>query len=320
MQTGAIMRFLSLLTALGCASMLQAAGPECDRACLKTTLDQYLNALIKHDPAAAHLLPGFRQTENAFVVKAGAGLWQSMTALGKLQRRYMDPVSGQAGYFGLIEEKGVISIVTLHLRLVGRKVSEAEWILARKGDSGPNGQPGGFFDPDNLAANPPPERILPAAERLPREALMGIANTYFDGFNAPDPATVAEVPGCSRLENGVTVTGRPIQDHPEEKSDCATGLTRFNVQTVAARRFPVVDVEAGVVLGMGIFIRKPGIALRRNVLSEWFTIDHEAIRSIHAAMFYPAPEMAVPNWPPYNGNWPLPAALATPAPPATPLP
>ena len=25
----------------------------CDRACLKTTLDQYLNAVVKHDPKAA---------------------------------------------------------------------------------------------------------------------------------------------------------------------------------------------------------------------------------------------------------------------------
>jgi len=24
-------------------------------------------------------------------------------------------------------------------------------------------------------------------------------------------------------------------------------------------------------------------------------------------MFYPAPEEPVPNWPPYEGNWPLPA-------------
>jgi hypothetical protein len=26
-------------------------------------------------------------------------------------------------------------------------------------------------------------------------------------------------------------------------------------------------------------------------------------------MFYPPPELAVPNWPPYTGNWPLPAEI-----------
>jgi hypothetical protein len=36
---------------------------DCDRACLRSALDQYLNAIIKHDPAAAPLFIGFRQTE-----------------------------------------------------------------------------------------------------------------------------------------------------------------------------------------------------------------------------------------------------------------
>jgi hypothetical protein len=26
-------------------------------------------------------------------------------------------------------------------------------------------------------------------------------------------------------------------------------------------------------------------------------------------MFYPPAELAVPNWPPYDGNWPLPATI-----------
>ena len=49
---------------------------------------------------------------------------------------------------------------------------------------------------------------------------------------------------------------------------------------VAARRFPIVDEEAG------------------------------KIRTIYAAMYYPPPEMPVPNWPPYDGNWPLPATFS----------
>jgi hypothetical protein len=57
----------------------------CDRAYLKATL-------------------GFRQTENAMVRRSGTGVWQSAKAPGKLQRRYFDPASEQAGYFGLIED------------------------------------------------------------------------------------------------------------------------------------------------------------------------------------------------------------------------
>src|SRR5438105_14297082 len=91
----------------------QAQGLACDRACLRTTLDAYLNAVIKHDPAAAPLMIGFRQTENAIAVRAGTGLWKSMTALGGMQRRFFDPVTGQAAYFGVIEEGAEKAVVTL---------------------------------------------------------------------------------------------------------------------------------------------------------------------------------------------------------------
>ena len=61
----------------------------------------------------------------------------------------------------------------------------------------------------------------------------------------------------------------------------------------------------GVVLAMAVFIRKPGTTTRRNVFSEWFVIENQKIRSIYSAMFYPEKDALVPNWPPYNGNWPV---------------
>jgi hypothetical protein len=41
-------------------------------------------------------------------------------------------------------------------------------------------------------------------------------------------------------------------------------LENLNVSLVATRRYPIVDEEAGVVLGMVVFMRKPGTTLRRN--------------------------------------------------------
>ena len=73
-----------------------SAQAACDRACLRTMLDQYLAAVVKHDPAAAPIVVGFRQTENAINVRPGNGVWKTVTALGKVQRRYLDPVAGQA--------------------------------------------------------------------------------------------------------------------------------------------------------------------------------------------------------------------------------
>ena len=115
----------------------------CDRACLKTTLDQYLNAVVKHDPKAAPLFAGFRQTDNGVVVRPGTGTWQSITSLGKVQRSYFDPVSGQAAYLGLIEEGQATDIATLRLKVEDKKITEAEWVIAREGAIGPGGTNGG---------------------------------------------------------------------------------------------------------------------------------------------------------------------------------
>jgi hypothetical protein len=98
-----------------------------------------------------------------------------------------------------------------------------------------------------------------------------------------------------------------------------SGLQNFNGQMVVARRTPLVDEEAQAALAFAVFIRRPGSPTPRNVFSEWFFIDDGKIRTIYAAMFYPPAELAVPNWPPYDGNWPLPAGtIPVPAPPRTP--
>lgn len=328
-----------LLRVLACAAFLLPglnafAANDCDRACLKTTLDQYLNAVIKHDPSAAPLFVAFRQTENASVVRLGTGTWKTVTGLGKLQRRYLDPVSGQAGYFGIVEEGSNSAIVTVRVKVENRKITEAEWLIARKGDPGLNGpaqpgQPAGnFFDPDNLSANPPPDKTIAKEARSSREAMVAATNSYFDGITTHDGSIIMAYPGCTRVENGATVTGRaggpgarggaaaPARGGPAAVSDCTSNLEGINVQLVAARRYPIVDEEAGVVLGIAVFVRKPGTTTRRNALSEWFVIDNNKIRSIYSAMFYPSSEVPVPNWPPYEGHWPLAPSLAPAASPA----
>jgi hypothetical protein len=308
-----------ILMVVGAALSLPAAAQAqaaCDRTCLTTLLNQYLAAVVKHDPAAAPLFVGFRQTENAVVVLPGNGLWKSVTALGKVQRRYPDPVTGQIAYFGTIEEGAAQAVVTLRLRVEDRRITEAEWILARQGEWGPNGPNGNVFNPDTLAANPPPERVVPKDQRASRAALLAIANSYFDGLSTHDGNIIHHHPGCVRIENGTVMTGRAGRGGAPP-GDCSSGLETINISLVAGRRYPIVDEETQVVLALATFMRKPGTPTRRNMFSEWFFIDGNKIRTIYAAMFYPTPDQPVPNWPPYNGNWPLPAELAAPAPART---
>jgi len=311
-----------------------SAQAACDRMCLRGLLDQYLAAVIKHDPRAAPLRVGFRQTENAINVAPGGGVWKTVTGLGKMQRRYLDPVSGQAGYYGLIDEGGNVALATVRLRVEDRKLTEAEWYLARANDPGLNGprQPGrppaNLLNPEYLIANPPPDRVVPQAQRLSRDELVAVVNSYFDAITSHDGSVALTHPGCGRAENGSpapagrflppapAATGAPAPAADGSVNDCVSRLANFNLSMVVGRRIPLVDQEAQMVLGMAVFIRRPGSPTPRNVFSEWFNIEDGRIRTIYTAMFYPGAELAVPNWPPYEGHWPLPASMVpTPAPP-----
>ena len=319
-----------------------SAQADCDRACLRTMLDQYLQAVSKHDPTAAPLAIGFRQTENAINVRPGNGVWKTVTGLGPMQRRFLDPVAGQAGYYGIVQEGSEQAVVTVRLRVQNRKLTEAEWFVARPNDPGLNGPrraggpPANVFNTEYLTANPPPERVVTKAQRLPRETLMAIVNSYFDAISSHDGSVALTHPGCGRVENGSPLpAGRFLPPLPRAggagppavtpgastppaaaDNDCVSGLANFNAQLVAARRIPIVDEEAQAALALAVFIRRPGSPTPRNAFSEWFFIDEGKIRTIYTAMFYPPPELAVPNWPPYDGNWPLPAGVVpTPAAP-----
>ncbi len=302
------MQRLLLLVSFGAIALGSAYGAGCDRACLKTMLDQYLNAVMQHNPAAAPLTVGYRETQSAMVRRPGTGVWQTAKALGKVQRRYFDTESGQAGYFGTLEEESGTAVVTVRLKIDDRKISEAEWYLARKGDPGIGTGAGAqanasFHDPDNLTAHPPAERVVPKSERLSRADLVAITNSYFDGLTAHDGTLIVAHPGCIRLENGFPTTQRPIPSGG--MSDCTSNGAMANIFAVTARRYPIVDEEAGVVLGLGLFLRKPGVAMRRNLFSEWFVIEQGKIRAIYSAMSYPEQETMAPNWPPFDGNWPV---------------
>ena len=290
-----------------------AGAKDCDRVCLKRHLDTYLAAVTSHKPETGNLWAGFRQTENSVVIPEGQGAWKNVTALGSIQRRYLDPVQSQAGYFGTVFMGEEEAVVAIRVKVQQDQVREAEWFISRKGDPGLTGEPGKTpFNIETLRNTLPAQRVVPKAERLDRDVLQAVVNSYFDGITSHNGYIVKGHPGCSRYENGFPTFNSPMK--PENdignngKTDCRTQAD-FGVAIVTIRNFYVIDEESQAVMVSAMFRREQKNPKRRNHFTELFHVDHGKIRDIHAAFYYAPEDRPVPNWPPYDGLYPLPASF-----------
>ncbi len=288
-----------------------ASAQDCNRDCLTSHLNTYLDAVTQHTPANGNLWEGFRQTENSVVIPAGQGVWENVTALGSIQRRYFDPLQSQAGYYGTVMMGAEEAVVAIRVKVQWDKVTEAEWFISRKSDVGVNGTGNTPFDLEMLPKTLPAQRVVPPAERSQRELLQAIVNSYFDGITSHNGYIVKGHPGCTRYENGFPTFNSPMREGNDigndGKTDCRTQAD-FGVAIVAIRDFYVIDEESQTVMVSAVFRREAGEERRRNHFTEVFHVDGGKIRDIHAAFYYAPEDRPVPNWAPYDGLFPLPAS------------
>ncbi len=102
----------------------------CDRACLVGLTDQYLRALVAHDPKAAPLADTVRFVENIRKLKPSEGLWTTATAgPTRFSIHVPDPVTGKAGWMGMLEQ-GQGGLVAIRLKVESGRITEAEHLIA----------------------------------------------------------------------------------------------------------------------------------------------------------------------------------------------
>ena len=65
----------------------------CNRACLEGVIDQYLAAVVKHDPKGVPFSEDVIYTENSQVLKVGDGFWKTAEGLGNYKHIFADPES-----------------------------------------------------------------------------------------------------------------------------------------------------------------------------------------------------------------------------------
>ncbi|HEU4619756.1 MAG TPA: hypothetical protein VFV10_17085 [Gammaproteobacteria bacterium] len=246
--------------ALGPAAHAQAPGHrsavvarDCDRACLIGFARAYVKALSLRDPTQVALSPRVRFTENDVEMPIGNdGLWGTVNAVWPDALELADEETGNAAWFGIVEEHGHPAYLALRIKVERGEITEVESVVNRLPDA-----PKPFGDPHKVRHDPAFSEVLPPDERRPRERLVAIADGYFSTVELNDGAIFTQFdPDCGRVENGISTTSGGASGAAAVASGCEQqlklGIYRIN-KRIRERRYPLVDEERGVVLASGFF-------------------------------------------------------------------
>jgi hypothetical protein len=242
------------------ASRASASGPipvNCDRTCLEKLSDDYLAALVAHDPKRLPLAADVRYTEQDQVMDIGDGFWGTATAIGGYKHCFSDTTEEQIGCIVTMHEGEHLLIMSLRLRVQLGRITEVETMYYRQGGGGPNNIAG--FD----ASKPEPIWFepIPPARRATRQEMIATANMYFAGLENNDGKGVYPfADDCDRIENGMHTTNNPnLSPNAPFNAFAMTCMQQFKsgyyavVTRIHHRRFPIVDEERGVVWANVIF-------------------------------------------------------------------
>ena len=292
-----------------------------DRAGLEHLVARYLDALSGHAANRLPLAGNVRYTENGVQLALDDGLWGTAGKAGKYRILIPDIVSQQVGYMGVLEEAGQLICATTRLKVDDGYITEIETLAAHPSLMG--GGAGGFTAGAKAleemgAPHPEFTTKLKSEEKVSRQKLIEVANSYFSGLERNTGRyPVPFDPECQRRENGIQTTsnksfsfgGPPrerdpdagpnmIEMSPKEQFD--TGGLAF-VTAIRNRRFPIVDEATGNVLAFGFFdhngqsptvtwadgkVRPSPVRTPMTFqISELFKIKRGLIRQIEANLF-----------------------------------
>ena len=225
---------------------------DCDRTCLIGFARAYMDALVHKDPSRVALAKTVRFTENNVEMPIGNdGLWGSISGAAASGLEVADDTTGNAAWFGTVEEHGAPAYFALRIAVKDRHIIEAETVVDRN-----TGLPAPFGDPAKLVHDPAFAQVLTPTEQRPRERLIAVANGYFSTVELNDGQLFTEFdPDCQRTENGVSTTSGSAGAAALAQgceAQFKLGFYRIN-KRVRERRYPLVDSERGIVVGTAFF-------------------------------------------------------------------
>lgn len=306
------------LSALPAAATRAQPGPAasehrvtCARECLSGFAERFLYAITNGDATAVPLAPDVRYTENGAELAIGDALWATADELGENRLIFTDPVSGGIQLYAAVVESGLPSFLAARLRVENRQITEIETsVLRREADDPATGT----FALDR----PIWTQNVPESQRVSRQALIDIADSYFEGITQGRGDVTPFHDDCVRFENGNQMTLSTAEDaNPVMRMSCqeqfAAGMLVI-VTSISHRRYLVIDEEAQVASAIVTFDHRgdlgsvpmprgrevtPSAPFNRPfsfLIFESFKIIDGRIRQIEATV-HRVPYRMHPGWP-----------------------
>jgi hypothetical protein len=265
-------------------------------------LDAYFEALGSGDPGLLPLADGARYTENGQDIPFGAGAWATVTGVARQRAVALaDPEGGQQAGWGLVSEGGADVLLAVRLRAdAAGLISEAEAFAVRSPMFGRSDFPARLREP-----SPQVGGIAEPGSRASRAELVAAADAYFNGVQDDDADLIPAADDCLRFENGAQTVLNPAGDGHGPGSPLGEALALSvrdqvrligfpAIERIRDRRYPVIDVERGLVLGLVLFDH-PGpvrdsarparfAAPNSYMIWELFKVSGGLIRHIEAIM------------------------------------
>lgn len=307
-----------------CAALALAAGIQaqpstpasefrvvCDDTCLEQFADRYLDALAHRQPHRVPLAPGVRFTENGAELAIGDGIWATAQGLLGNKLVFTDPVSGGIHLYAAIDEAGLPSMLAARLKVEDRQVTEIETSVLRRNADDP-------AMASFAVSRPIWSQEVPRNQRVSREALIDIADSYFEGITQARGDITPFDDLCTRFENGGQMTlATEVTVSEVQRMSCqeqfAAGMLII-VTSISKRRYLVVDEADQVVSAIATFDHRgnldavpfgnpnnttPAGQFSRPfsflIFESWKVIDGR-IRQIEATVFQ-VPYKMDPGWP-----------------------
>jgi hypothetical protein len=213
-------------------------------------------------------------------------LWAAAEA-APYRLEIFDPEHGGIGVLARVTGSDGDVVLGLRLKVEDNAVAEVETIAAREGMADR------LWDSANMTAVSPKFQLsMKPVEQDTYYGLIATVEAYWRAFETNGTAEYRAapfLPGVVRQENGLQTTNTMALGGPEYTPMEQFNVGRFPGRNIWDRRYPVVDVEAGVAMAVVRFGLQEGgdaAALNRpdRLVMEWFAVQNGQISEIVAVL------------------------------------